>query len=150
MQTHAHFNWILRIRCATCCTPALLLDHSSVSNWTSLLQVDWGLLLNLTHHFYRSQWVGTLPAGYDIKYRDDAFVTETGPTRLNWGDISGGIMEGGLAGIVRHQQHYSTKNTKLCRSLLPAHYDGISCLSLQFAPLACHAHHHLHIPCHLR
>ena len=42
-----------------------------------------------------------MPADYphdQIPWRDNAFVNETGPTRLRWGDISGGIMEGAEAG----------------------------------------------------
>ena len=55
-------------------------------------------MLGQSHKFYRSQWVGALPEGYDIPYRGNAFTNETGPTRLAWGDITGGIMEGGEAG----------------------------------------------------
>jgi len=65
------------------------------------VQYDYGSMLNSSHQFYRSQWIGTLPADYDIAWRGDAFVDETGPTALDWGDISGGIMEGGLAGTFR-------------------------------------------------
>lgn len=66
-----------------------------------VLQYDYGHLLQESHRFYRSQWVGTLPADYphdQIPWRGNAFINETGPTRLNWGDISGGIMEGAEAG----------------------------------------------------
>ena len=63
-----------------------------------LLQYDYGDMLKTSHQFYRSQWVGALPDGYDIPYRGNAFTTEVGPTKLNWGDITGGMMEGREAG----------------------------------------------------
>jgi len=62
------------------------------------VQYDYGSMLNNSHQFYRSQWIGTLPADYDIPWRGNAFVDEVGPPTLNWGDISGGIMEGREAG----------------------------------------------------
>ncbi len=57
------------------------------------MQHDYGNMLNSSHQFYRSQWIGMLPADYDIPWRGNAFVDEVGPRTLNWGDISGGIME---------------------------------------------------------
>ena len=64
------------------------------------MQYDYGSMLNSSHQFYRSQWVGTLPADYDIPWRGNAFVDEVGPPTLDWGDISGGIMEGREAGTL--------------------------------------------------
>ena len=62
------------------------------------LQYDYGQMLSNSQAFYRSQWVGSL-AGVDAPaWRGDAFTTEVGPTSLKWGDISGGVMEGGDAG----------------------------------------------------
>ena len=62
------------------------------------LQYDYGQMLSNSQAFYRSQWVGNL-AGVDTpSWRGDAFTTEVGPTSLNWGDITGGVMEGGDAG----------------------------------------------------
>lgn len=56
-------------------------------------------MLGKSQAFYRSQWVGNL-AGVDApSWRGDAFTLEVGPTKLNWGDISGGVMEGGDAGM---------------------------------------------------
>ena len=55
-------------------------------------------MLSNSHRFYRSQWIGTLPADYDISWRSNAFTTDVGPTALDWGDMSGGIMEGREAG----------------------------------------------------
>ncbi len=62
------------------------------------MQYDYGTMLINSHQFYRSQWIGTLPADYDISWRSDAFTTEVGPTTLDWGDITGGVMEGATAG----------------------------------------------------
>lgn len=62
------------------------------------LQYDWGHMLDNSHQFYRSQWVGALE-GQDVpQWRSNAFTYEVGPTKLNWGDITGGVMEGGDAG----------------------------------------------------
>ena len=61
-------------------------------------QSDFGSLLMDSHSFYRTQWVGHLPRDFPIKWRHDAFVQEVGPTRLNWGDLTGGLMEGREAG----------------------------------------------------
>lgn len=65
-----------------------------------VLQYDYGSMLTSSHQFYRSQWVGELPADYDIPWRSSAFTTDVGPTTLDWGDMSGGIMEGREAGNV--------------------------------------------------
>lgn len=74
-----------------------------------LLQYDYGHLLNQSHQFYRSQWVGTLPADYpheQIPWRYNAFENEAGPTSLRWGkNMAGGIMEGGEAGDYTIQTH---------------------------------------------
>ena len=64
------------------------------------LQYDYGQLLGRSQDFYRSQWVGNL-AGKDVpSWRGSAFTAEVGPTigKLDWGDITGGVMEGGDAG----------------------------------------------------
>lgn len=66
------------------------------------LQYDYGQMLGKSQAFYRSQWVGNLE-GVNFAlppptWRGDAFTTEVGPTSLNWGDITGGVMEGGDAG----------------------------------------------------
>lgn len=63
-----------------------------------MLQYNYGDMLKHSHEFYRSQWVGALPDGYDVPWRYNAFTTEVGPTKLAWGDITGGIMEGREAG----------------------------------------------------
>lgn len=58
-------------------------------------------MLGNSHQFYRSQWVGALDGQDGIpKWRTSpyAFTKEVGPTRLNWGDITGGVMEGADAG----------------------------------------------------
>lgn len=61
-------------------------------------EYDFGELLSSSHEFYRSQWIGALE-GHDVpSWRGDAFTYEVGPARLKWGDISGGVMEGGEAG----------------------------------------------------
>ena len=70
------------------------------------LQYDYGQMLGKSQAFYRSQWVGDLsnpPNGVNFElpppsWRKDAFTTEVGPAQLNWGDITGGVMEGGDAG----------------------------------------------------
>ena len=63
------------------------------------LQYDYGQMLGSSQAFYRSQWVGNL-AGVDApSWRGDAFTTEVGPSKLSWGDITGGVMEGGNAGM---------------------------------------------------
>lgn len=61
-------------------------------------EYNYSALLNGSLEFYRSQWVGSLE-GQDVpSWRGDAFTHEIGPSSLDWGDISGGIMEGGEAG----------------------------------------------------
>lgn len=61
-------------------------------------EYNYGALLNNSHDFYRSQWVGSLE-GQDVpSWRGDAFTNEIGPTKLNWGDITGGVMDGADAG----------------------------------------------------
>lgn len=65
------------------------------------LQYDYSKMLDYSHQFYRSQWVGDLDGHNGIptwRASPYAFTTEVGPTRLNWGDITGGVMEGGDAG----------------------------------------------------
>ncbi|KAL3152997.1 hypothetical protein ABBQ38_012024 [Trebouxia sp. C0009 RCD-2024] len=65
-------------------------------------EYDYGALLDSSHDFYRSQWIGALEGHDDIpSWRGDAFTYEIGPARLKWGDISGGLMEGGEAGTVK-------------------------------------------------
>ncbi|KAL3140940.1 hypothetical protein ABBQ32_005469 [Trebouxia sp. C0010 RCD-2024] len=65
-------------------------------------EYDYGELLDSSHDFYRSQWIGALEGHDDIpSWRGDAFTYEFGPARLNWGDISGGLMQGGEAGTVK-------------------------------------------------
>ena len=60
-------------------------------------EYDYGALLNKSHDFYRSQRVGSLE-GQDVpSWRADAFTNEIGP-KSNWGDITGGVMEGAEAG----------------------------------------------------
>ena len=62
------------------------------------LQYDYSQMLDRSHQFYRSQWVGALE-GQDVPdWRTSAFTYEVGPKGLNWGDITGGVMEGGDAG----------------------------------------------------
>ena len=61
-------------------------------------EYNYGALLNGSLEFYRSQWVGSLE-GQDVpSWRGDAFTYEVGPSSLDWGDITGGVMEGGDAG----------------------------------------------------
>lgn len=66
------------------------------------LQYNYGQMLGKSQAFYRSQWVGDLSSvNFELpppSWRGDAFTTEVGPVRLNWGDITGGVMEGGDAG----------------------------------------------------
>ena len=67
------------------------------------MQYNYGTMLTSSHQFYRSQWVGTLPANYDIPWRGNAFTQDVGPPTLNWGDMSGGSMEGREAGDMHYQ-----------------------------------------------
>ena len=62
------------------------------------LQYDYGQMLGKSQDFYRSQWVGDLTGRGAPSWRGNAFTTELGPSKLNWGDITGGVMEGGDAG----------------------------------------------------
>ena len=61
-------------------------------------EYNYGALLNSSHDFYRSQWVGSLPSQDVPSWRGNAFTNEIGPAKLNWGGITGGIMEGADAG----------------------------------------------------
>ncbi len=100
---------LMLLLCCNDCKLSIRLCHFTVLfllneqrlNLFAAVQYDYGSMLNSSHQFYRSQWIGTLPADYDIAWRGDAFVDEVGPTTLNWGDISGGIMEGREAGAFR-------------------------------------------------
>lgn len=70
------------------------------------MQTNWGKLLNLTHRFYRSQWLGVLPNDYIIAYWADAFTDEVRLTKLKCGDISiiAGQMKEALLVCYHHKQ----------------------------------------------
>ena len=103
--------------CLTLCllhgiSKAMLSDRFLV-----VLQYNYGTMLTSSHQFYRSQWIGTLPAGYDIPWRSNAFTTDVGPPTLDWGDMSGGIMEGREAGSTHHQACPNAQMIGYCAGL---------------------------------
>ena len=91
-----------------------ILQRTWLLTWLLVcFQYDFGQMLGNSQAFYRSQWVGNL-AGVDAPaWRGDAFTTEVGPPKLNWGDITGGVMEGGDAG---RQAQFLEAAQKYCRS----------------------------------
>ncbi|KAL3150937.1 hypothetical protein ABBQ32_000684 [Trebouxia sp. C0010 RCD-2024] len=82
---------------------------------------DYSKMLDYSHQFYRSQWVGDLDGHNGIptwRASPYAFTTEVGPTRLNWGDITGGVMEGGDAGTVKITPTIAWTTSMLAWSML--------------------------------
>ena len=72
------------------------------------------------YEFMDSQRIGDLPADVieRVPWRGTALNYEIGPAGLNWGNVTGGWMVGGIGGTVKHTIPVAITTSMLAWSML--------------------------------